>query len=182
MATVATANAVISPPGGHGSSPVTELGAMYAMVTAELAYDVAGQLSTSIGYRKYGLVLNPQSHGSTILYNSLFATLTTNLTITGVSGSFAGNDIVVGQTSGATATIVDFASGTGLLRLIEITGGPFILDEIVLDQSTAATGEISVIDDPQVQSNTGTILFTENIEAVDRASTQIESIKITIPF
>src|ERR1700675_3474440 len=182
MSVSATARATISSPGRKGSNAINELGARYAMITAELAYDESGQLTVSNDYRKFGLVLNPIAAGTAvILYNSLFATMTTNLTLTGVSGSYGADDTVVGQTSGAVGIIVDFASGTGVLRVVPVSG-TFVVSEIVKDSTTAATGQIASFTLPQVQKNTGSILYTEDIEAVSRASTQIESIKITIPF
>lgn len=59
--TPATARAIISPRGGHGSNPVDELGAFYVMVDVQLVADEgAGDFLVDNDFRQVGLIVNPK--------------------------------------------------------------------------------------------------------------------------
>lgn len=172
-----------TPPGGHGANPVNELGGMYAMIDIQLNYDEAGQITVDNSYRKYGLLLNPFAFGSSHnFYTALIGTLTTNITLNTVTGTFSPNDSVTGETSAATANVVDFNSVTGVIQLNQVTG-TFQVSETLHDTTSTATAAITTIVNPSIQPNTGMILETEFFApAVTRAPAQVEDIKIVIPF
>ena len=56
----ATARAVISPPGGHGSNPLTELGGSYLIFNIQLKDSEGRILTTHNDYRQIGLIQNPK--------------------------------------------------------------------------------------------------------------------------
>jgi hypothetical protein len=59
--TVATARAIISPKGGHGSNPVDELGAFYVMADVQLVADEgSGDFLVDNDFRQIGIVVNPK--------------------------------------------------------------------------------------------------------------------------
>ena len=59
--TVATARAVISPKGGHGSNPTEELGGFYLMVDVQLVADEgSGDFLVDNDFRQIGLIVNPK--------------------------------------------------------------------------------------------------------------------------
>lgn len=186
----ATAHAIISPPGGHGSDPLTELGAMYAMVDVLLNYDESDKITTDNDYRKFGLLLNPLFFNSAYYYYPLIGTLTTNLTLSSVTGSFNPDDLVTGASSGITGRIVDYnLAGSNILRLDEVirntasgSANGFILNETLNDNTSSAIAEVTAIANPDIQPNTGLILTTEYTTPITRAPAQIEDIKITLPF
>jgi hypothetical protein len=183
-----SAHAIISPPGGHGSDPVNELGAMYVMVDILLNYDESNKITTDNSYRKFGLLLNPLAFNSAYFYFPLVGTLTTNLTLETVTGSLYPNEIITGSSSGVTGCIIDYdLAGPNILRVNNIFqnsasgyASGFILNETIT--ASGAIAEIASIVNPDIQPNTGLILTTEHISPVTRAPAQIEDIKITIPF
>jgi len=187
----AAAHAMISPPGGHGSNAVAELGAMYVMVDVSLNYDESNKITTGNDYRKFGLLLNPLFYESQVYYYPLIATATTNLTLTGVTGTFDPDVLVTGSTSGVTGRVVDFdLAGSNILRLNEVTRGTasgylstasgFVVSETLITASGIA--EISSVVAPDIEPNSGLILTTEYMSPVMRSPSQIEDIKITLPF
>src|ERR1035441_335411 len=107
----ATAHAIISPPGGHGSNDLAELGAMYAMVDVSLNYGESGKITTDNDYRKFGLLLNPLFYGSQYYYYPLIDRKSTNVTLTSVTGTFDPDVLVTGVTSGVTGNVVDYNIG-----------------------------------------------------------------------
>jgi hypothetical protein len=178
----AAATAVISPPGGHGSDPINELGAMYALVSVKLQYDESGKITVSNDFRKFGLVINPQKfgNGQPQLYTSLIGTVTTNLTLTSVTGTFSPDDVVTGATSTATGIVVDYTSGTGVLRVAQVAGT--FTTEPLNDTTSSASATVSTIRNPDVKANSGAILQTEHMTPITRNPTQLEDFKIVIPF
>jgi hypothetical protein len=177
----AAAHAIISPPGGHGSDPINELGAMYAMVDVTFNYEESGKVTIDNDYRKFGLLLNPIKFGTVLNYTALLADMTTKITIGSITGVYSPDDIVTGGTSLATAKVVDFNSVTNIVRLIEVVG-TFVIGETLTDITSSAISTTSAIVSPDIQPNTGLILTTEHMSPVTRASNQIEDVKIVVPF
>jgi hypothetical protein len=171
--------AIISPPGGHGSDAVSELGGMYVMVNVETEFDESGKISVTNDFRKFGLLLNPLKWQSKQIYTSLIGSMTTNIVLTGVVGSFNDDDAVTGGTSGATGFVNDF--GSGILRLTQVKG-TFVASELITDNTSGATGGVVSIAHPDVQPNTGLILHTEHQPPITRASDEIENFQIVLPF
>lgn len=168
-----------SPPGGHGKDAVTELGAMYVMVSVKLQYDESGKISTKNDFRKYGLIVNPLKYGSTQIYSSLVGVMTTNVVLNSIVGTFGIDNTVQGSISGATAKVVDFIGST--IRLTELQG-TFQIGEVLTDLVGGATAVIQSITNPDVQPNSGLILYTEHSEPTVRADDQLENFKIVLAF
>jgi hypothetical protein len=168
-------------PGGHGSDPVNELGAMYAMVDVDFNYDESGKITISNAYREFGLLLNPLTYGSVIPFTALVGVGTTNIPISSVSGSFNVDDLVTGQTSGATGFVVDYNTLPGIIRLTQVVG-TFMVGETIMDNTSSATAISGTPVHPDFSPNTGLVLSEENMSPLTRALAQIEDIKIVIPF
>lgn len=167
-----------TPPGGHGADAVVELGAMYVLISVTYQYDESNKVSTANDFRKYGLILNPRRLASSQLFTSLVASTTTDLTLTGVIGSYGVDETVTGATSGATAKVVDFRSG--IVYLTEITG-TFVVGE-VLQSSGGATGVVQSIKTSDIHPNSGLIIYTEHASPIARASDQLENFKVVLTF
>lgn len=64
--TAATARAVITPKGGHGSNPVDELGAFYVMADVQLVADEgSGDFLVDNDFRQIGIIVNPKEVSDT---------------------------------------------------------------------------------------------------------------------
>ena len=84
--------AIISPPGGHSSSAVDELGGFYVMNNVRLEYaDGSGDFPVSNDYRRIGLIRDPFNHGTTTVSSATTLSATKSLTFQsgGLSGTFA---------------------------------------------------------------------------------------------
>lgn len=120
------AEAVMSPPGGHGSNPVKELGCSSLMVSKEYSQDEEGKVSTENEYRQFSIILNPILAEKQVRLK-FFAT--------GISGSFTvgatAQQSTTGGFSGAYGEVVSWRagvsghSGTNELVLTEIRNGDF---------------------------------------------------------
>lgn len=171
---------IISPFGGHGFDPIYELGGFYVMMNARLEYDENNDFTVKNDFRKLGLIVNPLDKdgnlATSLTYDNVY-----KITVSNPSASFSIDETVTGQTSGATGTVVDIDSGTGVLRLVN-TVGTFVDGETITGNSSAVSSSISSIAVPELTQNSGNIVYIENRQPIARAVDQIEDIKLTIQF
>lgn len=120
------ATPVLSPPGGHGSDPVKELGASSIMIVKEYVGSEDGAVSTENDYRQFALIMDPILQEKQVRL-SFFQP--------GLSGTFAAGATAAQQgTAGydpAYGTVVSWRagssghSGTNELVLTRVRGGDF---------------------------------------------------------
>jgi hypothetical protein len=81
--------------------------------------------------------------------------------------------------------VVDYNSTTRVVRYYQdISTGYTVFGnaENVVGGTSGATGTISTKGNPEVQPDSGDILYIENRRAINRASDQIEDIKLIVEF
>lgn len=99
-----TAEIVFSPPGGHGSNAIRELGTAALMVVVEFSQTEKNQLSVANDYRQFGILKNP------LLGNKQ---VRLRLGAIGLSGSFTvGGSLTQGTTGGISGATYSNATGT----------------------------------------------------------------------
>lgn len=189
----ATARAILSPPGGHGSDAVNELGGYYVMMTSRLTYNEgAGDYPTVNDFRRIGIVTDPKNFGTQTraTANTLAAnyTLSTNTT----SAAFTIDEIVTGSTSGAKARILSTTdpvvgglANTRITQPLEDTitnHVAFVVGETITGNVSGSTGNITQILNPEVQPHSGTVIYVDNRRNISRQADQAESIHIVIEF
>jgi hypothetical protein len=182
VGTGATARAVISPTGGHGSDPVTELSSFYVMIDVQLvADDGSGDFIVDNEFRQIGIIRNPIETstgdvGTAPTYDAL-----TQIQFTGLGGgsSFARDTIIEGQTSLARAYIDSIDTDVIRVHQNDTTGfGTFQVGEQIQVGSVYAT--VATITAPEIDSNSGEVVYLENIAPVNRNSNQTEDIKLVL--
>jgi len=147
------ANIVLSPPGGHGSNAIKELGAAALMVVIDFSQDERKKLSVNNDYRQFGIIKNPLLKKPQTRFR---------LEQWGLSGSFIGGaTLIQGKTgadgatglSAATARIVSWNdgvsgyNGTSELVVESITSGAFVCGGIVSSSTGAASsGNFTILD------------------------------------
>lgn len=120
------AEPIMSPRGGHGSNPITELGAAGIMIVKEYSQTENGKISTENDYRQFGLILNPLLEEKQVRLRFYEP---------GVSGSFGvgltAQQTMTGFYEGAQGKVVSWLhgvsghSGTNELVLTNVRGGDF---------------------------------------------------------
>jgi hypothetical protein len=186
----ATAYAIVSPKSGHGSDPYYELGAKYVMINNRLDYaEGGGDFPVVNDYRRISVVKNPisVSTGNVATQVTLDSTYTLNLE--GVLGTFSLDEIITGGRTSANAFVVSAnVVGTNVsIRYItpeNLYAGnvAFIVGEILTGNTSLATGNISSIVAPEIQHNSGKVLYVENRSKITRQPDQAENIHIVIEF
>lgn len=190
----ASARAVISPAGGHGTDPIKELGGFFVAVNTLLEGTGGGDLTVGNDFRQVTLVKNPTNYGLTTVATAATLNATGALDFASKTGTFQVDELIT-QGSGASlvqAYVVSINSGTGEVYYNQNskTGyGTFAhgSGNTVTGQTSGAVGvpKTSASDfltNPEVNKESGQIIFMENRNPINRTATQIEDIKVIIEF
>ena len=167
------AHAIITPPGGHGSNVVKELGCD----TTGLSVFVANTdgFPSWATYRQLSLLYNPISASNNSIFNdSGFKNYyTMNITIN--NQPFKPFETITGFISGATGTVLH--SDNNQMYVYNVTG-TFAAYELVTGTYSGHTALISTIVPPQLTINTGEVFYYRNIEPITRDPLSSEQIKL----
>ena len=174
----------IAPYGGHGSNPVSELGATDVLLNVRMTGTESGTFITNNDFRIVGLISDPVLF-SGAQANSTVYDMTTKLTVTGKSGTFSADEMITGASSGV-ARFVSFANtnASGTAGVISVTGldGTFITSETITGNTSTQTAVVSSINNRDLQDFVGDVLYVENRQPVSRAADQTEDIKLIVRF
>jgi hypothetical protein len=180
----ATATAFITPKGGHGCNPVEELGGYYVMMNVRLEYsDGSGDFPIDNDYRRIVLIRDPYNYGTTTVSTASTLKATNELTFSSPSGTFTQDETITGGTSGAVGRITTVSGSTIryiLLRTDNTVGAVFQTAETITGGTSSATGTIATLINPEVAPDSGDVIYVENRRPINRASDQIEDIKIIV--
>lgn len=169
---VANATAIISPPGGHGKDTIHELFGYNILVHAKLAGNESNSFTANNDYRRYGLLENPVDNTGSE-FNSSFADQTQTFNMNNVSGAFSSDDTVIGQTSNAYGTVVEWFSDSNTLKINEIYG-TFQNTETIAISEGGVSGDIEGITGEALTPNEGNMLLIANQSPIERAVDQTE--------
>ena len=179
----ANARAIISPPDGHGSNPLYELGGFNVMVNAKIRNSENGILPTSNDFRQIGIIKDPYILDTTeVATNTAFFQGQT-LTTAG-SGNFTVDEFVYQGASLATSTynarVLEWDSANGIVKVVNITGTP--LAGTLTGATSSTTRFITSVDDVDFHPFSGQLLYIDNIKPIIRSIDQTESFRIVLKF
>ena len=203
---------IISPKEGHGDSAIKELGGHYVMTATTLTQAEGDDISTANDFREVGMVVDPTTYGTSTVASATTVRLTNAVKLSSSSGTFdvdekisnaAGaigkvvewdstNSIIyyhqerygdygTNSTTGAFTTF----SGTGTITgaTSGATGTPSSSSsETVTLANNNTLSFTSGYANPELQPDSGNIVYTENRKPIQRASDQTEDIKLIIEF
>ena len=189
--TAATAKAIISPYGGHGTDFVSELDAFYVMMYTQLAYDEgSGDFPPSNQFRTVGLLVDPQNFGSNTISHATTMNATYSLRCTSATGPFTEDEIVLGATSGAKGMLLTAptpSSGEVTMRYIQPANQganfkAFSAGETITGQTSGRTATVDSVIPPEYKTDSGKIIYVENRVPITRSLSNVESIHIVVEF
>ena len=208
FAGTAALEVVIGPEGGHGSDAEDELFAKRVMTNIRLTYDEgSGDFPVDNDFRRIGIIQDPFEFGTTNFAADSTLRGTYALKINGASAAYIPDEVIsqdVGSGNTAYGTVVSWDAANGILKYYQspdlhtsggkvygFTGG----NNVVGATSTAAgaidslqTGDLADITfasgqaTPEIEPNSGEIVYIENRRQITRAADQIEDIKLVIEF
>jgi hypothetical protein len=180
----AFARAVIPPPGGHGSDPVTELGGSYLIISVKLAASENNKLTVANDFRQVAIIADPTKRLSTTPFTNTTFSQVTTVSVSGVSVNYEKDEFVyqgLSFTASSFRGIVSDWDGFNTLRLYGIEGLP-TNDRLIGYSSAAVRQLITVTQQPELETNSGKLLYIDNIEPVQRDPNQTENFKIVLSF
>jgi hypothetical protein len=187
---IANLSAIISPPGGHGFSPVKELGCYSIMTSVDFVGTETdtipvGSDVTPFDFRQISMVRDP------ILANGSYATgsvyrSTTKLTLTdpGISNYSNDETVYTGTSLGdatLTAVVVAWDANTNELYVNNVRGD-ITVGSTLQGTVSAATSTVLGIEEPLVELFTGDLLYIENRAKIVRDVDQTEQIRLILSF
>ena len=203
---------VISPKNGHGFSAIKELGGHYVMTATTLTQAENDDITTANDFRQVGLVVDPTTFGTSTVASSSTARQTYVIKASSVSGTFEGDEKITQATSGAVGKVVEYDSTLSLLYYQQERFGDFGTNSTTGDHSvftgtnviTGATSSATFTPssssetitlannntlattsgyaNPELQPDSGNIVYLENRKPIQRDSDQTEDIKLIIEF
>jgi len=198
---------IIEPKGGHEFNAIEELGGFYVMLNTSLEGTESantGDVTVANDFRKISLIRDPDAGGSAASATTLRATKAINLT--GVSGTFTADEEINQASTGAVGKVVEWDSVNSILYYIQTKFNDEGVDSngnqtafsgtnAVTGQSSSASGTpttttstinnvsfTSGYSSPEIDHDTGDILYIENRAPITRAADQTENIKLIIEF
>jgi len=182
--TGATARAITPPAGGHGKDPLYELGAKYLMFNPRLQNIEGGILPAVNNFRQVGIILNPYIRQTTNVSSNLAFSQTTDLTLSGASGNYIQDEWVYQgsslETSSFKGKVVSWSSSLGRIRLTEVDGSPST--QSLIGANSIASRFVTSIVYPELEQDSGKVLYINNITPITRNRGQTEDFKIIIKF
>ena len=203
---------IISPKNGHGYSAINELGGHYVMTATTLTQDEGDDVSTANDFREVGLVIDPTTYGTSTVASASTARMTYAVKFSSASGTFDADEKIsnssgaIGKvvewdstnsilyyhqerfgdygTNSTTGAYTAF-SGTGTITggTSGATGTPSSSStETVTLANNNTIAFTSGYANPELQPDSGDIIYIENRKPIQRASDQTEDIKLIIEF
>ena len=195
--TSAIVTPIIGPKGGHGYNAVNELGGFYVMTNTSIAStEGSGDFVVDQDFRRVGIVLNPYNYGTTTVATASTLSGLKSMTFAAspTPGTFVHDEIITGGTSGAKGKVVHWDSTNRVLKYIQTqwtgveTAGAdknkltaFQASEVVTGDGSA-TGTISSLTNPEIEYNSGMMIYVEDRSPITRATDQTENVKLIVEF
>ena len=198
---------IIPPKEGHGNDAVKELGGYFVMLNKSLVgLEGTSDITVSNDFRRIGVVRNPTNYGT-----STVASATTRRQLKVVlgasySGTFTADEEINQATTGAVGKVVEWDSTNKLLHYVQTrfpdvgtdsngNATAFSTTATITGQSSSATlvpvSSSSTVNSvviasgystPEVEPDSGDIIYIEQRSPIARAADQTENIKLIIEF
>lgn len=166
----------LSPQGGHGADPVTELSAHNVMVYIQFAGDESGAFFANNDFRMIGIVANPKLANGSLATGSSYL-VAPKLVLGAGSGTFQADETVTGGTSGAKGSVVEYANSTCII--VSNVIGTFTTETVTGGTSGASRSVSSIVASP-MKKYSGSMVFTENRAPIVRSDNQEENFRLVI--
>jgi len=203
---------IISPKNGHGFSAINELGGHFILMNTLFIGAERDDLLTGNDFRNIAIVTDPTTFGTTTVASDSTVRQTYAVQLTSVSGTFTADEKITQASTAAIGRVVEWDSTNSILyyqqerytdygtnsvgAYIAFSGANAITgasssaagtpDSTSDSAVTLANGFTITFTDgyvnPEVQPDSGNIIYTENRSPISRATDQTEDIKIVVEF
>ena len=208
-ATAASITPIIDPAGSHGSNNIEELGGHFVMLQAK--FEPADADATQVNdFRRVGIVKDPEVSGGGNPFTASTARNTNAVLLATGSGNYQIDEKITQNGTDAEGRVVEWDSTNKILyyvqekyatygvldtgvnkgNLIEFSGTGTIqgaTSSVTYTPSSSSSTVNNVVftggyAKPEMERDTGEIIYVENRRAISRASDQTEDIKVVVEF
>jgi len=201
---------IIPPKGGHGANALEELGGFFVMLNTSLEGSESantGDFSAVNDFRKIVLLRDPTKNSSAVTSTTARLTKAIKIAASPTPGTFTVDEEINQATTGAVGKVVEWDSTNNILYYIQTRHSDAGIDSngnlidfsganAITGQSSSATGTpdtsasspvnnvifASGYSVPEIDHDTGDVLYVENRTPISRAVDQTENIKLIIEF
>jgi len=192
----AVAIAPVSPIGGHGYDPMSELGCNHTMFAVEFngteTINGVDYVPIDIDYRQVGLLINPMAIDTFPNFaNNAIYDLTTQFTVASGFGVYTSDETVIQKDVNAssptfgqtifTGTVLSFNTSTNVLKLINTSGTP-LYNSTVTGLSSKTSRTLLNVTTPNLIKFSGYVSYIENRSGVQRSVDGIEQFKFVLGY
>jgi hypothetical protein len=182
----ATLIAPVSPVGGHGFDPISELGSRHVMITSEFSNSEGGVLPTDIDFHQIGLLVNPTTMSNfPDPANAEIYRTTTDVVVAPGFGSYTPDEYVFQGNSLEEATfigrVLSFNTSTNVLYLINTTG-TISTNSPIFGDTSKTTRTLLTYTSSNFAPYSGYMIMIENRSAVQRSSDGIEQFRFVLGY
>jgi hypothetical protein len=203
---------IISPKGGHGNNAVNELGGHYVIMNTLFIGAERDDLLTGNDFRNISIVTDPTTYGTSTVASDSTIRQTYATQLTSVSGTFTADEKITQATTLAVGKVVEWDSTNSILYYQQerfsdygtTSVGAYIAfsgANVITGADSGATGTPDATSDsavtlandftitftdgyvtPELEPDSGNIIYIENRSPISRATDQTEDIKIVVEF
>ena len=202
---------IIPPKGGHGANAQEELGAFFVMMNTSLEGTESansGDFSAVNDFRKIALLRDPTKSASAVTSNTIRLTKAIKIADSPTPGTFTPDEEINQASTGATGKVVEWDATNKILYYIQTRHNNAGVDangnltafsgaNVITGQGgsaptgtpdTSSTGTVNNVSFtsgysvPEIDHDTGDVLYIENRTPIQRAPDQTENIKLVIEF
>jgi hypothetical protein len=167
---------------GIGANPVKDLRSDAIMYHVKIDGDEGGDFIVDNDYRQVTLLRNPKGMADSD-FTDVSGVVSKRMNIQSGYTSQPSPDDIITSVSGASAVVDTFDATNDVLwyHQTEETGyQDFVAGETILDYTGFAIEAAGAFIDPDINNQSGDVLYVSNRAAVSRASDQIDDVKIII--
>ncbi len=177
--TGATARAIVSPQGGHGSNAPRELFAHNVGVTVSFSDNDNRDLILGNDFRQIALIKNVKTPAG-VTYTTNTATTCFIINVAAVT-QYAVDDVLTSDDGGTFTVIQIDSTNKNVYLTSEI---PLITANSTLTNTTKNISNLSInsLTQPEVDNATGEVIYLDNRSPIIRSADQVEQIKALIRF
>lgn len=180
----AAARAMISPPGGHGSDPLRELGGSFLILNPRISGTENDIISVDNDYRQLSIMKDPFLYGTNKVASNTVLSQLTVLSLNGVSNEYIKDEIVYQGASPNQASfkgrVVAWDSANSIIKLSNVEGTA--TTDLLTGQDSGASRFVDSVTNPGLQPLSGQLIYIDNIVPIQRDADQIEDFKIVLKF
>jgi len=176
----------VSPVGGHGSDPMSELGCSHVMYTVEFNGSEGGLIPTDVDFHQVGLIFNPTTTSlSPYVANGSVYSTTTDIIVSPGFGTYTNDEFIYQGTSSSNTTfsglVLSFNTSTNVVKVLN-TSGTITTNTTLYGQSSGTARTLLSYNTPNFVLNSGYLAFVENRTGVQRSSDGIEQFRFVLGY